>query len=236
MNMEIINKCKSWQAIPMELIYDSELSLMAKAIYMLLAGLPAASEITATQLELLHGISRKTAGKYMLELRDRGWLECISERKDMHKVYVLHGSLAREEFTHARGYSLPTSRVKFTRARGYGLPASDGNTHYNNKNILLNKREREAPAQNSPSCKINTWHGLPFAEGLTYKEKVACLIDGVDRYVQQGGITPDQAKAFVQYWSEPMVYDANLLKLECERSWSMSARIESWMRKVEKYG
>ena len=233
--MELINKCKGWQAIPMELIYDSELSLMAKAIYMLLAGLPAASEITATQLELLHGISRKTAGKYMLELRDRGWLECVSERKDMHKVYVLHGSIAREEFTHDASKVYPRARVKFTHARGYSLPAPNKYI-YNINNNILNNREREAPAQNPSSCKINTWHGLPFAEGLNYKEKVACLIDGVDRYVQQGVITPDQAKAFVQYWSEPMVYDANLLKLECERSWSMSSRIESWMRKVEKYG
>ena len=213
----------------MELIYDSELSLMAKAIYMLLAGLPAASEITAKQLELLHGVSRKTAAKYMLELRERGWLECVSERKDFYKVYVLHGALAREEFTHAQQKAC----VKFTHARGNSLPTPNKYIYNNN---ILNNRERETLAQNPSSEKITTWHGLPFVEGLTYKEKVACLIDGVDRYVQQGVITPDQAKAFVQYWSEPMVYDANLLKLECERSWSLPSRIESWMRKVEKYG
>ena len=227
--MELINKCKQWQAIPMELIYDSELSLMAKAIYMLLAGLPAASEITAKQLELLHGVSRKTAAKYMLELRERGWLECVSERKDFYKVYVLHGTIAREEFTHAQQKAC----VKFTHARGNSLPTPNKYIYNNN---ILNNRERETLAQNPSSEKITTWHGLPFVEGLTYKEKVACLIDGVDRYVQQGVITPDQAKAFVQYWSEPMVYDANLLKLECERSWSLPSRIESWMRKVEKYG
>ena len=227
--MELINKCKSWQAIPMELIYDSELSLMAKAIYMLLAGLPAASEITAKQLELLHGVSRKTAAKYMLELRERGWLECVSERKDFYKVYVLHGTIAREEFTHAQQKAC----VKFTHARGNSLPTPNKYIYNNN---ILNNRERETLAQNPSSEKITTWHGLPFAEGLTYKEKVACLIDGVDRYVQQGVITPDQAKAFVQYWSEPMVYDANVLKLEGQSSWSMSSRIESWMRKVEKYG
>ena len=229
--MELINKCKQWQAIPMELIYDSKLSLMAKAIYMLLAGLPAASEITAKQLELLHGVSRKTAAKYMLELRERGWLECVSERKDFYKVYVLHGTLAREEFTHAPQKAC----VKFTHARGNSLPTPNKYI-YNNNNNILNNRERETLAQNPSSCKINTWHGLPFAEGLTYKDKVACLIDGVDRYVQQGVITPDQAKAFVQYWSEPMVYDANVLKLESQNSWSLPSRIESWMRKVEKYG
>lgn len=230
--MELINKCKQWQAIPMELIYDSKLSLMAKAVYMLLAGLPAASEITTKQLELLHGVSRKTAGKYMLELRDRGWLECVSERKDFRKVYVLHGTIAWEDFTHAPEKAC----VKFTHARGKILPTPNKNIYNIYNNNILNNRERETRAQNPSSCKINTWHGLPFAEGLTYKDKVACLIDGVDRYVQQGVITPDKAKAFVQYWSEPMVYDANLLKLECERSWSMSSRIESWMRKVEKYG
>ena len=230
--MELINKCKQWQAIPMELIYDSKLSLMAKAIYMLLAGLPAASEITTKQLELLHGVSRKTAGKYMLELRDRGWLECVSERKDFRKVYVLHGTIAWEDFTHAPEKAC----VKFTHARGKNLPTPNKNIYNIYNNNILNNRERETRAQNSTSCKINTWHGLPFAEGLTYKDKVACLIDGVDRYVQQGVITPDQAKAFVQYWSEPMVYDANVLKLEAQSSWSMSARIESWMRKVEKYG
>ena len=229
--MELINKCKSWQAIPMELINDSELSLMAKAIYMLLAGLPAASEITAKQLELLHGMSRKTAGKYMLELRDRGWLECVSERKDFRKVYVLNGTIAWEDFTHAPEKAC----VKFTHARGNSLPTPNKYI-YNNNNNILNNRERETRAQNPSSEKITTWHGLPFAGGLTYKEKVACLIDGVDRFVQQGVITPEQAKAFVQYWSEPMVYDANVLKLECERSWSLPSRIESWMRKVEKYG
>ena len=85
--MELINKCKQWQAIPMELIYDSELSLMAKAVYMLLAGLPATSEITATRLEKF-GISRKTAGKHMVELRQRGWLECVSERKEIGRAHV----------------------------------------------------------------------------------------------------------------------------------------------------
>lgn len=229
--MELINKCKQWQAIPMELIYDSELSLMAKAVYMLLAGLPATSEITATRLEMF-GISRKTAGKHMVELRQRGWLECVSERKDNFKVYVLNGTLAREDFTR----DSQRAREDFTRERGKILPALNKNIYNIYNNNILNNRERETRAQNPSSCKINTWHGLPFAEGLNYKEKVACLIDGVDRYVQQGVITPDQAKAFVQYWSEPMVYDANLLKLECERSWSMSSRIESWMRKVEKYG
>ena len=228
MNMEIINKCKQWQAIPMELIYDSELSLMAKAVYMLLAGLPATSEITATRLEKF-GISRKTAGKHMVELRQRGWLECVSERKDNFKVYVLNGTLAREDFTH----DAQRAREDFTRARGKILPAPNKYIYNNN---ILNNRERETLAQNPSSEKITTWHGLPFAEGLTYKGKVACLIDGVDRYVQQGVITPDQAKAFVQYWSEPMVYDANVLKLEGQSAWSMSSRIESWMTNVEKDG
>ena len=153
----------------------------------------------------------------------------MSERKDNFKVYVLNGTLAREDFTH----DAQRAREDFTRARGKILPAPNKYIYNNN---ILNNRERETLAQNPSSEKITTWHGLPFAEGLTYKGKVACLIDGVDRYVQQGVITPDQAKAFVQYWSEPMVYDANVLKLEGQSSWSMSSRIESWMRKVEKYG
>ena len=230
--MELINKCKSWQAIPMELIYDSELSLMAKAIYMLLAGLPAASEITATQLELLHGISRKTAGKYMLELRDRGWLECVSERKDMHKVYVLHGSLAREEFTQARGYNLPASRVKFTRARGYGLPASEGDTHYNNNNInILNNFLEEKARENFDS----TYH-YPFRPGLTYSQKVACLISGVNDFVVNGIISPDQAKAFVKYWSEPLANSSNTLRMEGQDAWKLSTRIERWIEKGRNNG
>ena len=230
--MELINKCKSWQAIPMELIYDSELSLMAKAIYMLLAGLPAASEITATQLELLHGISRKTAGKYMLELRDRGWLECVSERKDMHKVYVLHGSLAREEITHARGYSLPTSRVKFTRARGYGLPASEGDTHYNNNNInIINNFLEEKACVNLDS----TYH-YPFKPGMSYNQKVACLINGVNDFVVNGILSPDQAKAFVKYWSEPLANSINTLRMEGQDAWKLSTRIERWIEKGRNNG
>lgn len=229
--MELINKCKQWQAIPMELIYDSKLSLMAKAVYMLLAGLPAASEITATQLELLHGISRKTAGKYMLELRDRGWLECISERKDMHKVYVLHGSLAREEFTHARGYNLPTSRVKFTRARGYGLPASEGDTHYNNNINILNNFLEEKACVNFDS----TYH-YPFKPGLSYNQKVACLINGVNDFVVNGILSPDQAKAFVKYWSEPLANSSNTLRMEGQDAWKLSTRIERWIEKGRNNG
>ena len=229
--MELINKCKSWQAIPMELIYDSELSLMAKAIYMLLAGLPAASEITATQLELLHGISRKTAGKYMLELRDRGWLECVSERKDMHKVYVLHGSLAREEFTPARGYSLHASRVKFTRARGYSLPASEGDTHYNNNINILNNSLEEQARSNFDS----TYH-YPFKPGLSYNQKVACLINGVNDFVVNGILSPDQAKAFVKYWSEPLANSSNTLRMEGQDAWKLSTRIERWIEKGRNNG
>ena len=214
----------------MELIYDSELSLMAKAIYMLLAGLPAASEITATQLELLHGISRKTAGKYMLELRDRGWLECISERKDMHKVYVLHGSLAREEITHARGYNLPTSRVKFTHARGNSLPTPNKYIYNINNNILDNTIEEQA------CVNFDSTYHYPFKPGLSYNQKVACLINGVNDFVVNGILSPDQAKAFVKYWSEPLANSSNTLRMEGQDAWKLSTRIERWIEKGRNNG
>lgn len=227
--MELINKCKRWQAIPMELIYDSELSLMAKAIYMLLAGLPAASKITATQLELLHGVSRKTAGKYMLELRDRGWLECVSERKDLHKVYVLHGTLAREEFTHVA----QRARVKSTRARGNSLPALEEATHYYNKSSILNNNIEDS---NSPEFYSDLRYHYPFREGLNYKQKLACLVDGVNGFVKNGILSPEQAKDFVLYWGEPMCNDGNMLRMEGQSAWKLSSRIERWIVNTRRNG
>lgn len=224
--MELINKCKSWQAIPMELIYDSELSLMAKAIYMLLAGLPAASEITAKQLELLHGVSRKTAAKYMLELRERGWLECVSERKDFYKVYVLHGTLAREEFTHAPQKAC----VKFTHARGNSLPTPNKYIYNINNNILDNTIEEQATSN------FEAIYHYPFRQGLTYKQKVACLIDGVNSFVERGVMTPEQAKVFVKYWSEPLANSSNTLRMEGQSAWKLSSRIERWIVNTRRNG
>ena len=217
--MELINKCKQWQAIPMELIYDSQLSLMAKAIYMLLAGLPAASEITAKQLELLHGVSRKTAAKYMLELRERGWLECVSERKDFYKVYVLNGTLAREEFTHAPQKAC----VKFTHARGNSLPTPNKYIYNINNNILDNTIEEQA------CVNFDSTYHYPFKPGMSYNQKVACLINGVNDFVVNGILCPDQAKAFVKYWSEPLANSSNTLRMEGQDAWKLSTRIERWI-------
>ena len=224
--MELINKCKQWQAIPMELIYDSELSLMAKAIYMLLAGLPAASEITAKQLELLHGVSRKTAAKYMLELRERGWLECVSERKDYYKVYVLNGTIAWEDFTHAPEKAC----VKFTHARGNSLPTPNKYIYNINNNILDNTIEEQA------CVNFDSTYHYPFKPGLTYSQKVACLISGVNDFVVNGIISPDQAKAFVKYWSEPLANSSNTLRMEGQDAWKLSTRIERWIEKGRNNG
>ena len=224
--MELINKCKQWQAIPMELIYDSQLSLMAKAIYMLLAGLPAASEITAKQLELLHGMSRKTAGKYMLELRDRGWLECVSERKDFRKVYVLNGTIAWEDFTHAPEKAC----VKFTHARGNSLPTPNKYIYNINNNILDNTIEEQA------CVNFDSTYHYPFKPGLTYNQKVACLISGVNDFVVNGILSPDQAKAFVKYWSEPLANSSNTLRMEGQDAWKLSTRIERWIEKGRNNG
>ena len=224
--MELINKCKQWQAIPMELIYDSQLSLMAKAIYMLLAGLPAASEITAKQLELLHGVSRKTAAKYMLELRERGWLECVSERKDFYKVYVLNGTLAREEFTHAPQKAC----VKFTHARGNSLPTPNKYIYNINNNILDNTIEEQA------CVNFDSTYHYPFKPGMSYNQKVACLINGVNDFVVNGIISPDQAKAFVKYWSEPLANSSNTLRMEGQDAWKLSTRIERWIEKGRNNG
>ena len=222
--MELINKCKQWQAIPMELIYDSELSLMAKAVYMLLAGLPATSEITATRLEKF-GISRKTAGKHMVELRQRGWLECVSERKDNFKVYVLNGTLAREDFTH----DAQRAREDFTRARGKIFPAPNKYI-YNNNNILNNSIEEQATSN------FEAIYHYPFRQGLTYKQKVACLIDGVNGFVERGVMTPEQAKVFVKYWSEPLANSSNTLRMEGQDAWKLSTRIERWIEKGRNNG
>ena len=224
--MELINKCKQWQAIPMELIYDSKLSLMAKAVYMLLAGLPAASEITTKQLELLHGVSRKTAGKYMLELRDRGWLECVSERKDFRKVYVLHGTIAWEDFTHAPEKAC----VKFTHARGNSLPTPNKYIYNINNNILDNTIEEQA------CVNFDSTYHYPFKPGLSYNQKVACLINGVNDFVVNGILSPDQAKAFVKYWSEPLANSSNTLRMEGQDAWKLSTRIERWIEKGRNNG
>ena len=223
--MELINKCKQWQAIPMELIYDSQLSLMAKAVYMLLAGLPATSEITATRLEKF-GISRKTAGKHMVELRQRGWLECVSERKDNFKVYVLNGTLAREDFTH----DAQRAREDFTRARGKILPAPNKYIYNINNNILNNSIEEQATSN------FEAIYHYPFRQGLTYKQKVACLIDGVNGFVERGVMTPEQAKVFVKYWSEPLANSSNTLRMEGQDAWKLSTRIERWIEKGRNNG
>lgn len=232
--MEIINKVRKWQAIPMELIKDESLSFAAKGVYLQLATLPEDVEITA---ELIRGnLNRRTIAKLLIELRDAGWLTVLSERKDWRKVYQLN--VVKECDACAENAHDATDSVctKYTRACAENTHDSRArnNNIYNiyNNNIIENRERRARAREEAPKEVINTYH-YPFQSGLTYDQKVQCLIDGVNPYVEQGVITPEQARQFVLYWSEPLAYDQGMLRMEAERAWKLSTKIERWVRREE---
>lgn len=233
--MEIINKVRKWQAIPMELIKDESLSFAAKGVYLQLATLPEDVEITAEHVR--GDLNKRTIAKLFIELRDAGWLTVLSERRDGRKVYQLN--VIKEVGTSANNApETPNGECrKCTRASAENAPASRARNNiyniYNNNNILLENRERRARAcEEAPKEVIKTYH-YPFQSGLTYDQKVGCLIDGVNPYVEQGIITPEQARQFVLYWSEPLAYDQGMLRMEAERAWKLSTKIERWVRREE---
>lgn len=232
--MEIINKIRKWQAIPMELIKDDSLSFAAKGVYLQLATLPDDVEITA---ELIRGnLNRRTIAKLLIELRDAGWLTVLSERKDWRKVYQLN-VIKKVGASAENAHDAPNSVcTKYTRACAENTPDSraHNNNIYNiyNNNILENRERRARAREEAPKEVIKSYH-YPFQSGLTYDQKVCCLIDGVNPYVAQGIITPEQARQFVLYWSEPLAYDQGMLRMEAERAWKLSTKIERWVRREE---
>ena len=139
---------------------------------------------------------------------------------------MLQGTLAREEFTHAPQKAC----VKFTHARGNSLPTPNKYIYSINNNILDNTIEEQA------CVNFDSTYHYPFKPGLSYNQKVACLISGVNDFVVNGIISPDQAKAFVKYWSEPLANSSNTLRMEGQDAWKLSTRIERWIEKGRNNG
>ena len=59
------------------------------------------------------------------------------------------------------------------------------------------------------------------------------LIEEMSRYVESGAISPDSAKSFLLYWSEPLVGAPNMMRMEGDdiKAWSLENRIRRWTLK-----
>ncbi len=226
--MNIINKVGQWQAIPMAIIKDESLSYAAKGLYARLAILPEESEITVTSVKCDN--NRRTIAKLFIELRDAGWLEVLHERADKRKIYQLNCEKRTDGACAKNAHATTSSECKkCTRACAKNAHDSRArNNIYNiNNNILdisLETRAREVP----------TIYHYPFMPGMTFREKLRCLIDGVNGFVERKTISEDQARRFVEFWSEPMSDDQNKLRMEGQDAWSLEVRIKRWIDKSER--
>ena len=226
--MIIINNIVGqWTAIPLALIMDDSLSYAARGVYMRIAALPEHVEVTA---KLLQGeLNKRTIASLFLELKNSGWITVTHERADGRKAYRLN---ANKEVTGAENAPErvqnmhPSECKKYTRRVQKMHPSEPDNKNiYNNynNNIYI---ERES---NKEALPPNFYH-YPFDERLTIEEKRKLVIEELDKYVKSGAIEADEARRFILYWTEPMMYLPNAMRMEDPelKSWNLETRIRIW--------
>lgn len=213
--MIIINNIAGqWTAIPLALINDSSLSYAAKGVYMRIAALPETTEVTA---KLLQGeLNKRTIATLFRELINCGWLTITHERADGRKVYQLN---VNKEVAGAK--NAPESECKkCTRAGAKNAPDNKNIIYNINNNILDNIREDTLP----------DFYHFPFDKRLSIEQKRNLVIKEVDKYVKSGAIEPDEARMFVLYWTEPMMFLPNSMRMEDPelKCFNLETRLRIW--------
>ena len=190
----------------MALINDSSLSYAAKGVYMRIAALPEKTEVTA---KLLQGeLNKRTIATLMLELLKAGWLRIIDKKYNGQKVYQLLATRADDMHN-------------ITENQGAKNAPDNKNIIYNiNNNILDLDRENPLP----------DFYHFPFDKRLTIEQKRNLVIKEVDKYVKSGAIEPDEARMFVLYWTEPMMFLPNSMRMEDPelKCFNLETRLRIW--------
>lgn len=217
--MIIINNIAGqWTAIPLALINDSSLSYAAKGVYMRIAALPEKTEVTA---KLLQGeLNKRTIATLMLELLKAGWLRIIDKKYNGQKVYQLLATRV-ENLDNVMGNQGAKSALvgckKCTQQGAENAPYNKNNIY---NNILDNIREDTLP----------DFYHFPFDKRLTIEQKRNLVIKEVDKYVKSGAIEPDEARMFVLYWTEPMMFLPNSMRMEDPelKCFNLETRLRIW--------
>ena len=161
----------------------------------------ALPETTEVTAKLLQGeLNKRTIATLFRELIDCGWLTITHERADGRKAYKLN---ANKDMTSAK--NAPDNK----------------NIIYNiNNNILDNIRENPLP----------DFYHFPFDKRLNIEQKRNLVIKEVDKYVKSGAIEPDEARMFVLYWTEPMMFLPNSMRMEDPelKCWNLETRLRIW--------
>ena len=234
--MIIINNIVGqWTAIPLALIMDDSISYAARGVYMRIAALPEQVEVTAKMLQ--GELNKRTIAALFLELRNSGWITVTHESGNGVKTYRLNANKAvagAEKASEWVQNMLPseckkcTQRVQKMHPKGAkNAPSSPDNKNIYNiyNNNIYNNRERE----NKETLPPNFYH-YPFDERLTIEEKRKLVIEELDKYVKSGAIEADEARRFILYWTEPMMYLPNAMRMEDPelKSWNLETRIRLW--------
>ena len=233
--MIIINNIVGqWTAIPLALIMDDSISYAARGVYMRIAALPEQVEVTAKMLQ--GELNKRTIAALFLELRNSGWITITHESGNGVKTYRLNankevaGAQKASEWVqnmHPRECKKCTQRVQKMHPKG----AENAPSTPDNKNIYNIYRERE----NKETLPPNFYH-FPFDSRLSIDEKRKLLIAEVDKYVKSGAIEADEARRFILYWTEPMMYLPNAMRMEDPelKSWNLETRIRLWNERKAK--
>ena len=217
--MIIINNIAGqWTAIPVALINDSSLSYAAKGVYLRIAALPETIEVTA---KLLQGeLNKRTIATLFRELISAGWLRIIDKKYNGQKVYQLLATRAEDldNVTENKGAKNALVGCKKCTQQGAENAPSNKNNIYNN--ILDIDRESPLP----------DFYHFPFDKRLNIEQKRNLVIKEVDKYVKSGAIEPDEARMFVLYWTEPMMFLPNSMRMEDPelKCWNLETRIRIW--------
>ena len=161
----------------------------------------ALPETTEVTAKLLQGeLNKRTIATLFRELINCGWLTITHERADGRKVYQLN---VNKEVAGAK--NAPDNK----------------NIIYNiNNNILDIDRENPLP----------DFYHFPFDKRLTIEQKRNLVIKEVDKYVKSGALEPDEARMFVLYWTEPMMFLPNSMRMEDPelKCFNLETRIRIW--------
>ena len=203
----------------MALINDSSLSYAAKGVYMRIAALPETTEVTA---KLLQGeLNKRTIATLMLELLKAGWLRIIDKKYNGQKVYQLLATRAENLDNVTENQGAKNALVgckKCTQQGAENAPSNKNNIYINN--ILDIDRESPLP----------DFYHFPFDKRLNIEQKRNLVIKEVDKYVKSGAIEPDEARMFVLYWTEPMMFLPNSMRMEDPelKCFNLETRLRIW--------
>lgn len=138
---KIKNELRNYQSIPMDLIFDSELSAMSRFVYVFMASKPDDWEFYLVPMSDELGFSVDTLRKYIKELIIAGWLIKGNQCNE-------NGKFGAVDYTIKASNKLPSAENTVTENFRVGKIPSQHKRDYIHKQDCLHKQEEKKKEKN----------------------------------------------------------------------------------------